>query len=76
MMIDPLKLSKIYRSDSCVELLLYTYIYLALVTDRWRFAKELVVVDVIKDKNPFSDISVLYPIADDLKYIGVPVLAP
>lgn len=39
-------------------------------------AKELVVVDIIKDKDPFSDLSILQPVPEELRYIGVAVLAP
>ncbi|KAJ5883433.1 uncharacterized protein N7473_010319 [Penicillium subrubescens] len=40
------------------------------------FAKELVIIYIVQDKNPFSNISILQPIPEELKYISLMVLAP
>lgn len=47
-----------------------------LRTSRQRFAKELVVIYIIQDKNPFPGAFVLQPVPDKLEYIDVAVLAP
>jgi hypothetical protein len=38
--------------------------------------KELVIIDIIKDKNPPSDLSILQPVPKELEDIRVAVLAP
>jgi hypothetical protein len=38
------------------------------------FAKELVIIYIVQDKDPFSDIPILQPAPEELKYINVTVL--
>jgi hypothetical protein len=40
------------------------------------FAKELIIVYIIQDKDPFSDISILQPVPEKLEYMHVAVLTP
>lgn len=40
------------------------------------FAKELVIINIIKDKNPFSDLPILQPVPEELEDIRVAILAP
>ena len=40
------------------------------------FAKELVIIQIIKHKNPLSDLSILQPVPEELEYISVAVPAP
>jgi hypothetical protein len=39
-------------------------------------AKELVIIYIIQDKDPFSDVSILQPVPEELKNINVAFLAP
>lgn len=49
---------------------------LGLCTSRRRFAKELVIIYIIQDENPFSNLFILKPVPDELEYISVAVLPP
>lgn len=40
------------------------------------FPKELVIIDIIYDKNPFSDLPILQPVPEELENIGAGILAP
>lgn len=52
------------------------HINLAPCASRYASAKELIVVNIIKDENPFPDLVILQPIYDELEYIDVVNMAP
>lgn len=41
-----------------------------------RFAKKLVIIQIIKHKNPFSDLSILQPVPEELEDISVAAATP
>ena len=53
----------------------WVFAWASIRVAQW-FAKELVIIDIIKDKNPFSDLPILQPVPEELENISVAILAP